>query len=38
VAAPAQAETATGTRCSVFYNGELYDNVFVRIRGGTSRG
>ncbi len=37
VAVPAQAETATGTRCSVFYNGELYDNVFVRIRGGTSR-
>src|SRR5262249_39056582 len=32
------AETATGTSCSIFYNGELYDNVFVRIRGGTSRG
>jgi len=24
----------TGTRCSVFYNGEFYDNVFVRDRGG----
>jgi hypothetical protein len=37
VANPVAAETATGTRCSIFYNGELYDNVFVRIRGGTSR-
>lgn len=37
VATPGLAETATGTRCSIFHNGELYDNVFVRIRGGTSR-
>ncbi len=35
---PAAAETATGTRCSLFYQDELYDNVFVRIRGGTARG
>lgn len=32
------AETLTGTRCSLFYNGELYDNIFVRIRGGTALG
>ena len=37
VATPAAAETDTGTRCSLFYNGEFYDNLFVRIRGGTSR-
>jgi hypothetical protein len=33
----AAAETGTGTRCSVFYHDEFYDNVFVRIRGQTSR-
>lgn len=32
------AETATGTRCSVFYRDEFYDNVFVRIRGASARG
>jgi hypothetical protein len=32
------AETDAGTRCSLFYNGEFYDNIFVRIRGGTARG
>ena len=37
VGTPAAAETDTGTRCSLFYNGEFYDNIFVRIRGGTSR-
>lgn len=37
VEAPARAETDTGTRCSLFFNGEFYDNLFVRIRGGTSR-
>jgi len=36
VQAPAAAETQNGTRCSVFYDGEFYDNIFVRIRGGTS--
>ena len=34
---PAAAETASGTRASLFYNGEFYDNVFVRIRGATAR-
>src|SRR6185503_835312 len=38
LANPALAETDTGTRCSLFYQGEFYDNVFVRIRGGTARG
>ncbi|MHC4557334.1 MAG: lamin tail domain-containing protein [Planctomycetota bacterium] len=33
--APA-ADTRGGTRASVYYDGEFYDNVFVRIRGGTS--
>ncbi|UCG58681.1 MAG: lamin tail domain-containing protein [Phycisphaerales bacterium] len=33
--APA-ADTRGGTRASVYYLGEFYDNVFVRIRGGTS--
>ncbi|NQU25444.1 MAG: CotH kinase family protein, partial [Candidatus Nealsonbacteria bacterium] len=30
------AETGSGTRASVYYLGEFYDNVFVRIRGGTA--
>ena len=38
VATPAAAETSTGTRCSLFYNGEFYDNLFIRIRGGTALG
>lgn len=38
LATPAAAETDAGTRCSLFYNGEFYDNIFVRIRGGTARG
>ena len=33
----AAADTATGTRCSFFYDGEFYDNVYIRIRGQTSR-
>ncbi len=33
---PGAAETSNGTRCSLFYDGEFYDNVFIRIRGGTS--
>ena len=36
VQSPSAAENANGTRCSLFYNGEFYDNVFIRIRGGTS--
>ncbi len=34
---PAAAETGSGTRASVWYDGQFYDNVFVRIRGGTAR-
>ncbi len=37
VQTPGQAETDAGTRCSLFYNGEFYDNVFIRVRGGTAR-
>jgi len=29
-----QANTRSGTRASVFFDGEFYDNVFVRSRGG----
>ena len=39
---PNRAETGSGTRGSLFYEGafgaEFYDNVFVRIRGGTATG
>jgi len=28
------AGSRSGTRASVYYNGEFYDNVFVRLRGG----
>jgi hypothetical protein len=34
---PAAAETGSGTRASLYYNREFYDNVFVRIRGATAR-
>jgi hypothetical protein len=34
---PAAAETRSGTRASVFYDGVLYDNVLVRIRGAASK-
>ncbi|MFV2065607.1 MAG: lamin tail domain-containing protein [Pirellulales bacterium] len=30
-------ETRAATRGSVFFAGEFYDNVFLRVRGGTSR-
>lgn len=33
---PGAADTRTGTRCSVFFNGRFYDNVFVRQRGGAT--
>jgi len=33
---PAKGETSAGTRTSVYYNGEFYDNVSVRMRGGSS--
>ncbi len=32
------ARTRGGTRASVFYLGEFYDNIFVRIRGGSTTG
>jgi len=38
VANPSAASTSAGTRASLFYDGEFYDNVYVRIRGGTARG
>jgi hypothetical protein len=38
LALPSAAETDTGTRCSLFHDGEFYDNIFIRIRGGTARG
>ena len=31
-----EADNREGTRTSVFYNGRFYDNVFVRLRGGSS--
>ena len=31
------AETDGGTRGACYYNGEFYDNVFTRLRGGTAR-
>jgi len=34
----AAVDTREGTRCSVFYNDEFYDNVFIRTRGGSSLG
>jgi hypothetical protein len=30
------AKTRTGTRCSLFYGGDFYDNVYVRVRGGVA--
>jgi hypothetical protein len=33
---PSAADSDAGTRASVFYLGEFYDNVFVRLRGGYS--
>jgi len=30
------ADTSVGTRCSVYWNGEFYDNVFCRLRGATA--
>lgn len=32
------AATETGTRCSIFYDGEFYDNVGISIHGQSSRG
>ena len=30
------ADTRTGTRCSLFWQGEFYDNVLVHLRGATT--
>jgi len=35
---PAAADTRAGARCSLFANGEFYDNMFVRLRGDSSSG
>ncbi|MFN0128603.1 MAG: lamin tail domain-containing protein [Verrucomicrobiales bacterium] len=36
VASPGAASTLNGTRCAVHFDGEFYDNVFVRLRGASS--
>ncbi|MFW6161242.1 MAG: CotH kinase family protein, partial [Planctomycetota bacterium] len=38
VADPAAADTRGGTRCSVFYDGEFYDNVRVDLHGQSTAG
>lgn len=35
---PIAAATPTGSYCSLWFNGEFYDNIFVRTRGGSSIG
>ena len=35
---PTSMDTDAGTQASFFFEGELYDNVFVRLKGGTTRG
>ncbi len=35
---PAAAGSRSGARASVFYDGEFYDNIFVRQRGGATVG
>ena len=35
---PGQADSPTGTRCSLFYQGEFYDNVLFSLRGQSSSG
>lgn len=37
-ASAAAIDTEAGTRCSIFLNGEFFDNCGIRIRGFTSRG
>ena len=34
---PSRSNTTRGTRASVFYDGEFYDNIFLRSRGGTAQ-
>jgi hypothetical protein len=35
---PAAANSDTGTYCSIFYDGEFYDNVWINVHGQSSRG
>ena len=35
---PQAANTDAGTRCSLFYDGQFYDNVLINIHGQSSRG
>ncbi len=35
---PSAANNRTGTRASLYYNEQFYDNVYVRIRGGSITG
>jgi hypothetical protein len=35
---PSAASTTTGTRASVFWQGQFHDNVFCRVRGATAPG
>ena len=35
---PAAADTDAGTYCSLFYEGEFYDNLWINIHGQCSRG
>ena len=37
VESPRAADTDAGTPGSLFYAGEFYDNIHVRVRGGTAR-
>ena len=38
VASPGAANTGSGTRSSVSFDGQFYDNVFTRVRGASSAG
>ncbi|MDX2110304.1 MAG: CotH kinase family protein [Verrucomicrobiota bacterium] len=35
---PAASNTRKGTRCSIYYLNQFYDNVYVRVRGGSTAG
>jgi len=35
---PGSGRTRAGTRASVYYDGQFYDNIFVRQRGGATNG
>ena len=37
IANPSGTESRSGTRGAFFFEGEFYDNIFTRIRGGTSQ-